>query len=114
MRFINRFFTYLVVLVALCACNRTPDTPLKMFNVDSIVQCSRLNQNIEIKFSFDDSDIGKHISVSGWNSGHIISVQEQNNALSNLRRLRGGYYRNNMASARHHQNNATDQYYCPR
>lgn len=91
MRFIDRFFTYLVVLVALSACNRTPDTPLKMFNVDSLVQCSRLNQNIEIKFSFDDSDIGKHISYSAVESvdwitaidtstqGSIIATIEENN-----------------------------------
>ena len=53
-------------------------------------------------------------SISDLNSDHIIFVQERNNALSSRHRLRGGYYRNNTASANRRQNGATDRPPYPR
>lgn len=85
MRIISKIFSCLVALVILCACGDKPTAPLKEFVVREVVPCSHISQDLEIKFSFDQSDSGKQLRYSVVsNADWIKSIDTSSNEIIKL------------------------------
>lgn len=77
MRVLHTFLTCIIATIILCSCNNKngnePITTLKMFKVESPVQCTYHNQNIEIKYNVFTSDLISEVEVKVTDNVEWIS-----------------------------------------